>query len=64
MTQQDTNPTVTTKPDLFRQLPSVDELLRVPALQEMMHRFGHTATVEASREFIDDLREKISARFA
>jgi L-seryl-tRNA(Ser) seleniumtransferase len=52
---------VTTKPDLFRQLPSVDELLRVPALQNMAHRFGHTATVEASRAFIDDLRKRIAA---
>jgi L-seryl-tRNA(Ser) seleniumtransferase len=52
---------VTTKPDLFRQLPSVDELLRVPALQNMTHRFGHGATVEASREFIDDLRKRIAA---
>jgi len=51
---------VTTKPDLFRQLPSVDELLRVPALQNMMHRFGHGATVEASRKFIDELRSRIS----
>ncbi len=52
---------MTTKPDLFRQLPSVDELLRVPALQNMAHRFGHTATVEASRAFIDDLRKRIAA---
>ncbi len=52
---------MTTKPDLFRQLPSIDELLRIPALQEMTIRFGHTATLEASRQFIDGLREKISA---
>jgi L-seryl-tRNA(Ser) seleniumtransferase len=53
--------TSTPKPDLFRQLPSIDELLRVPALQEMTARFGHAATVEASRKFIDDLRTRISA---
>jgi L-seryl-tRNA(Ser) seleniumtransferase len=52
---------VTTKPDLFRQLPSIDELLRVPALQHMTQRFGHAATVEASRRFIDNLRSKIAA---
>ncbi len=51
---------MTTKPELFRQLPSIDELLRVPALQQMTARFGHTATVEASRKFIDSLRERIS----
>ena len=52
---------MTTKPDLFRQLPSIDELLRVPALQHMTQRFGRAATVEASRRFIDDLRCKIAA---
>jgi L-seryl-tRNA(Ser) seleniumtransferase len=52
---------VTTKPNLFRRLPSVDELLRVPALQNMTHRFGHTATVEALREFIDELRKRVAA---
>ena len=56
-----TNRTVTTKPDLFRQLPSIDELLHVPALQEMTIRFGHAATVEAARKFIDSLRGNIAA---
>lgn len=51
---------MTTKPDLFRQLPSVDELLRVPAVQEMALRFGHAATVEASRKFINRLRSSIA----
>jgi L-seryl-tRNA(Ser) seleniumtransferase len=51
---------VTTKPELFRQLPSIDELLRIPALQHVEHRFGRGATVEASRQFIDDLRSKIA----
>ena len=51
---------MTTKPELFRQLPSIDELLRVPALQEMTARFGHAATVEASRTFIDSLRNNIA----
>jgi L-seryl-tRNA(Ser) seleniumtransferase len=52
---------VTTHADLFRQLPSVDELLRIPALQHATQRFGHTATLEASRKFIDDLRNRVSA---
>ncbi len=51
---------MTTKPELFRQLPSIDELLRVPALRELAARFGHAATVEASRQFIDSLRTNIA----
>jgi len=49
-----------TKPDLFRLLPSVDELLHTEAVQKLTHRFGHTGTAEASRNFIDDLRGKIA----
>jgi L-seryl-tRNA(Ser) seleniumtransferase len=52
---------VTTKPDHFRLLPSVDELLRDDAVQSVAQRFGHTATLEASRSFLDGLREQISA---
>ena len=47
--------------DLFRQLPSIDELLRVPALQHATQSFGHAATLEAARTLLDDLRRKISA---
>ncbi len=51
---------MTTKPELFRRLPSIDELLRVPAMRELAARFGHAATVEASRQFIDILRTNIA----
>jgi L-seryl-tRNA(Ser) seleniumtransferase len=46
--------------DLFRLLPSVDELLRTEAGQRLAHRFGHAATVEAARFLVDDLRGRIA----
>ncbi len=57
-----TDPTVkaATNPDLFRLLPSIDELLRNPQLQALVQRFGHAATVEASRSFIEELRVAIA----
>ncbi len=48
-------------PDLFRLLPSIDELLRSEALLALVQQFGHAATVEASRSFIKDLRAEIAA---
>lgn len=48
-------------PELFRLLPSIDELLRSKAMEALQQRFGHAATVEATRSFIDDLRVKIAA---
>ena len=52
---------MTTKPDLFRLLPSIDELLRDDAMRPVAQRFGHAATLEASRSFLDGLRKQISA---
>ncbi len=49
------------KPDLFRLLPSVDELLRDAIVQSMVRRFGHRATAEAARSFLGELRSKIDA---
>ena len=46
--------------DLFRLLPSVDELLRADGVHALAGRFGHTATAEASREFLSDLRGEIA----
>ncbi|MFZ0792598.1 MAG: L-seryl-tRNA(Sec) selenium transferase [Candidatus Korobacteraceae bacterium] len=46
--------------DLFPLLPSVDELLRSDEVQKLAHRFGHAATVEVSRAFLDELRAKIA----
>jgi len=53
--------TATTRPDLFRLLPSVDELLRKEGVQTLAQRFGHAATVEGARNFLDDLRARIAA---
>ena len=52
---------MTTKPDLFRQLPSVDELLRSEGMRKLAQQFGHMATVESSRQFLDELRGSILA---
>jgi len=49
------------EPDLFRLLPSVDELLRIGGVQSLTRRFGHAATVEASRAFLEELRGEIAA---
>jgi L-seryl-tRNA(Ser) seleniumtransferase len=51
---------VTPKPELFRQLPSIDELLRSEALHSLVQQFGHAATLEASRECIEELRGEIA----
>jgi len=52
--------TTTSKPDLYRLLPSVDELLHSRQIQPMVQRFGYAATVGASRVLIDELRGRIA----
>jgi L-seryl-tRNA(Ser) seleniumtransferase len=52
--------TATSKPDLFRLLPSVDELLRDREMEILIQRFGRAATVEASRAAVDDLRSNVA----
>jgi L-seryl-tRNA(Ser) seleniumtransferase len=49
------------KPDLYRLLPSVDEVLRNHAAHSLTERFGHTATVEAARASLEELRQEIAA---
>ncbi len=46
--------------DLYRLLPSVDELLRIESVNGLVRRFGHAATVEASRTFLHELRKQIA----
>jgi L-seryl-tRNA(Ser) seleniumtransferase len=46
--------------ELFRLLPSVDELLRGDTIQAIAAREGHAPTVEAAREFLDQLRVRIA----
>jgi L-seryl-tRNA(Ser) seleniumtransferase len=48
------------KSDLFRLLPSVDDLLRRPEVQTLIQQQGHAATVEAVRSFQSDLRSQIA----
>ncbi len=52
---------VTNKADLFRKLPSVDELLRRPELLPLLERDGHTVLTAAAREVLGALREAINA---
>jgi len=51
----------TTKPDLFRLLPSVDELLHHPELDALAQREGRSATIEATRAALEQLRADIVA---
>ncbi len=46
---------------LYRQLPSVDELLRQPEIATLAQREGHTAVAEAARNVLARLRDEISA---
>ena len=49
------------KADLFRKLPSVDELLRWESLASLVEREGRAATTQAAREVLDRLRLEIAA---
>jgi L-seryl-tRNA(Ser) seleniumtransferase len=51
---------VTDKTELYRKLPSVDELLRRPEVQALVERDGHEATTEATRTVLACLREAIA----
>ena len=50
----------TTKAELFRLLPSVDDLLRRPEMHALVAREGHSATVDAARGLVDELRSQIA----
>ncbi len=47
--------------ELFRRLPSVDELLRAPELMTLAAADGHTAVTEAARAVLERLRKEIAA---
>jgi L-seryl-tRNA(Ser) seleniumtransferase len=53
--------TTISKSDLYRQLPSVDELLREPAIQSLASQEGHAATTDAARTVLARLRQEITA---
>jgi L-seryl-tRNA(Ser) seleniumtransferase len=48
-------------PQLFRRLPSVDELIHGPALAHLIASYGHEGTVDAVRDVLARLREEISS---
>ena len=50
-----------TKTDLYRKLPSVDELSRSPELDALRAREGQTSVTDAARAVLERLRTEISA---
>ena len=49
------------KSELFRELPSVDELLRTPGIPVLVQRHGSGAVTDAIRSVLARLREEISS---
>ncbi len=49
------------KPELFRKLPSVDELLRSAEITPLIAAEGHAAVTEAGRGVLETLRQEIAA---
>ncbi|HEX9121013.1 MAG TPA: L-seryl-tRNA(Sec) selenium transferase [Terriglobales bacterium] len=56
-----TSKLATRNAQLFRRLPSVDELLRNPAVASIAERDGRAATLDAARAVLDRLRAEIAA---
>jgi len=52
----------TAKSELFRELPSVDELVRAPRFAALLEEHGATTVTDAIRSVIARLREQISSR--
>jgi L-seryl-tRNA(Ser) seleniumtransferase len=49
------------KADLYRELPSVDELLREPAVDALIAEHGRAAVTDACRAVLERLRQEIGA---
>jgi L-seryl-tRNA(Ser) seleniumtransferase len=47
--------------DLFRQLPSVDEIMRGPAIAALAAAYGHEPVVDAARVVLTRLRQEITS---
>ncbi|MFZ0320642.1 MAG: L-seryl-tRNA(Sec) selenium transferase [Candidatus Sulfotelmatobacter sp.] len=47
--------------DLFRKLPSVDEVTRVSAVNKLAESYSHDLVVDAARTVLDRLRQEISS---
>lgn len=52
-----------TQPELYRELPSVDELLRSKAMAALVAREGQAAVADASRAVLSKLRKEIGAGY-
>lgn len=48
-------------PNIFRNLPSVSQLLENPQLRQMVETVNHNVVVEGVRSFLDDLREQVNS---
>src|SRR5208282_6292017 len=48
--------------DLFRKLPSVDDVMRGPALRSLAASYGHESVVDAARTVLARLRQEITSR--
>ena len=46
--------------NIFRNLPSVNQLLESPQLKQMVETVNHNVVVEGVRTFLDDLRQQVS----
>jgi L-seryl-tRNA(Ser) seleniumtransferase len=49
------------KSDLFRELPSVDEIVRAPGTGKLVEAHGTLAVTEAARAVLSELRQQISS---
>ena len=47
--------------ELFRKLPSVDDVVRGPAVQSLAASYGHESVVDAARVVLDRLRQEITS---
>jgi L-seryl-tRNA(Ser) seleniumtransferase len=52
---------VADKSELYRRLPSVDEVLRLQQITDLIEREGHAAVAEAARAVLGRVREEIAA---
>ena len=46
--------------NIFRKLPSVNQLLESPQLKQMVETVNHSVVVDGVRSFLDDLRDQVS----
>jgi L-seryl-tRNA(Ser) seleniumtransferase len=58
------NPSVKTaaSSELFRKLPSVDDVVRVPAIAKLTANYGHDSVVDAARVVLARLRHEITTK--